>query len=813
MSNLNSPSLLPEFGKRPLGQPDYNVYDRIYHTSNNNSLLSQATFNQGSSSQGLSNAADVVEKSTKVGSSVLSFSNGFLTVMSLGVLFTVVTSVIGYSYWDTTIEPFFATTLPYILSSITTLFLNYTSVYNLYVNLNYTVGNLSQPNFTLNGDAYFTNFNGSAPLFNNSATEVGSALNYLGNNDLTLFNMIAALGSPNAYAVSFNGSNPLFNTSASNVGTALNYLAANGNSMQLQINQILATPPSAADAYTTTFNGSNPLFNSSASNVGTALNYLASNDNALFTLIAQILATPPSTPNAYAVTYNGTSPNFVPAASTVGAALDYLGTSNTLLRARKDNNYYISVTYGSDITGDGSRQLPYATLSRALQASANTTNEFSQISFIFDNGLYSESNYIAIKPNFVFVANEIGVLLIFGAGAGLDGGSWAATGTGYVSFLRFGLLRCDAACNFDMSAAVPSAPIFSVFFFYNSSIELNAPMSFRRRADTTSYFKLVMESTVVSGAGFTTQDLTSISWTLSGDVLSNIGFSYNSSSTYSSLSPTISIGGMVAYGTNTIGNYAPNVTVDLTLLNYVSKSTSTMTIGTSSGTAFNVHGDVLSYGVINGGILTTGAGTTGFEYLTKAIGLGVDLTTLSDWDTPYPINQQEVNNQVASRLRTQETSRRITHGISLTAASATAGLNTCTFDMNLNSGTLYVVGASQFSPIGGSSLAYNGSTTEGFHFSFFATPEYTLSAPLSDNAFLQATISKNGGTVLALNTFIFPASGSIQAISMNIANDFFLNAGDYIDLEIAFTLPTATFTTCNLQGGVTIPYFIIEQFT
>ena len=837
---------------------DYNQYNNTY----NPPLDPQAKFNDPPTST-LGKPVEIIKNVGNAGGTASKLVTAGLV---FGVAFTVASAIIGYSYWDTTLNPFFSSTLATILLAITTFTTNISTLNQQFYLLNITVSNLAKPNFTIAGDAYLTTFNGSAPLFNNSAPEVGSALNYLAANDLYFFNRFATLPPPqyaytvpfngssprfntsaptvgaalnyladnenllflliaqilatppataNAYTTTFNGTNPLFNQSAPTVGVALNQLAANDNILFTAIAQILATPPATANAYTTTFNGSNPLFNQSAPTVGVALNQLAANDNILFTAIAQILATPPATANAYTTTYNGTSPNFVPSVGTVGAALDYLGTSNTLLRARKDLNYYISATYGSDVTGDGSRQLPFATLFRALQASANVTNQFAQISFIFDNGLYSESNYIPIKPNFLFVANEIGVLLIFAGGAGLDGGSWAATGTGYVSFLRFGLIRCDAVCDFDMATAVPSTSIFSVFKFYNSSIILNAPMNFRRRADTTSYFGVVMESVVSTGSTITMQDITAISWSLSGDTYSNLNIAYNSSSTYSSSTPTIAINGLVAYGTNTIVNSAFGITVDATILAYISKGSSTMTLVTSAGTGFNTHGDVLSYGVINGGILQTGAGTVGFQYLTMAIGLGVTTTVPAHWKTPHPVNQQEADDQFAKRIYDIEIQIKSEYHVNAWTQSGV--LSSSPIQIGFTTGPEMIYGPDVFVR-GASSITYNGTSTAGFTFTinFDADVQYNSGAftqLITSFAFFinfvdvydcyQIT-SVNGGGV---------TGGSTEPHTITCSKDIYLNSGDVITAMSwnFISGPTGFLARITTGGTSGINYFHFNQ--
>ena len=269
------------------------------------------------------------------------------------------------------------------------------------------------------------------------------------------------------------------------------------------------------------------------------------------------------------------------------------------------------------------------------------------------NGLYVESNYIAFKPNILLAGNEVGTLVVLDAGAGFDGGAWAATGTGYLSFLRLGLLRCEAACAFDMSAAVPNATIFSGLRFYNSTLQPNAPLSFRRRADTTSYFALTLESTVCNSGSIAFQDLTSLTWSISGNNDAAVSIAYNSSSTYSSSQPLVSIAGLVQRAAFSIANYAAGVTVDVTATGYVNAGSGAMSIVHSSGATINTHGDVQSYGAINGGFAVSGSGSGSTQYLTLAPGLGYTPTTSGDW-SPAPSNQQIANDQVASRLKSLE---------------------------------------------------------------------------------------------------------------------------------------------------------------
>lgn len=342
----------------------------------------------------------------------------------------------------------------------------------------------------------------------------------------------------------------------------------------------------------------------------------------------------------------------------VGEAIVHTGQITTLqgqttrLLATTSLEYYLSVTYGNDLTCDGSKSLPCASVYRLLQLLSNVTGQYSQISLIFDNGFYQETNFVALKPNLIFVGNEGGTLLSFYGGLGLDGGSWAATGTGFVTFLRFASLQCVVACDFDMSAAVPSGPIFSIFNFYNTTLYPNANMLFKRRTDTSSYYAVYMESVVVNAANtIVFQDLTYVSWSLSGDNYALLYFNYNSTSTYGSGVPIVNMNGLVSHNLIVMNNYAVGVIVDWSLMGVINRDAATLTRNYLSGASINVHGDIHSLGSINGGLLTTGAGSGTMEYLTNAIGLGVDLTVPADWTVPLPTNQQEVNDQLASRNR------------------------------------------------------------------------------------------------------------------------------------------------------------------
>lgn len=593
----------------------------------------------------------------------------------------------------------------------------------------------------------------------------------------------------------------------SNWSPAPTQLQASTDQLAARVKTLELTPFPTLTAYNITYNGYTPLFTYNLITLGDAVDDLSTR---YYNKVLNISLTPSRFPAltfptdqltvdedigrrlrlletssgitipATNVTYSGAPPGFTTTVTNADAALSDLSG----MRVRKDNNYYLSASYGNDVTCDGSRFLPCASIYRTLQLLPNTTNQFAQYSFLFDNGLYVESNFTAIKPNILFVANEIGVLLIFNAGAGLDGGSWAATGAGYVSFLRFGLLRCSVSCDFDMSAAVPAAATFSVFRFYNTSMQLTVPMSFRRRADTTSYFSVIMESVVVDSNSITFQDLTSVTWDLSGDVYAALIYNYNSTSTYASGIPVVSISGLIGHAANSINNYAAGVTVDAALLGYVQKDAATFTVVTVTGTTVNTHGDVLSYGVINGGILYMGAGSTTFQYLTLATGLGYVPTTSSDWNAPVPVNQQQANDQLASRTKTLEGLNQ--QYVDTQYSESGSGVNS-PLTLLMTTGNEIVVGPSYFLRTAGG-LKYNASTGHGFEFRGVIPLSVTSAGSIT--LVLNIDLVKNAGigtypliyTILGATTYtntllVFPFSTYINLVPNDILTLFITFSG------------------------------------
>ena len=479
---------------------------------------------------------------------------------------------------------------------------------------------------------------------------------------------------------------------------------------------------------------------------------------------------------------------------------------------RKNLNWYVSATYGNDVTCDGSASLPCASWFHINQLLANTSNEFAQNTIVFDNGLYVESNYIAVKPNTILSGNEIGTLLVLSAGAGFDNVSWAATGTGYFSVLHFGLFRCNAACNFDMAAAVPNATIFSSLRFYNTSIQLNAPMTFKRRADTTSYFSLTMESAVVSGSTLTIQDLTAVTWSLSGDVYTPIVLNYNSTSTYGSSSPIITIDGLTGHAANQINNYAFGITVDATILGYVQKDSATMTVTTVTGTSVNTHGDVLSYGVINGGVLTMGAGSTSFQYLTQDYGIGTAQDTPSDWNTPYPTNQHKTNTQLAARTRVLEEGVSKYTGAFMSIGADTIVSTVCRFDVNLNIGPGYPLGVIHFTAGGLNNVVYSGVNGAVYIFSFSSMVELISTTIGSSTISIVGTVLVNGGTQLEKSRNIVPVTGGTINEDLEMQGLLFLNNGDSVTFRVSFvTAAASTFTSCGFYPTLNVPMFSLSR--
>jgi hypothetical protein len=457
------------------------------------------------------------------------------------------------------------------------------------------------------------------------------------------------------------------------------------------------------------------------------------------------------------------------------------GQTSQLL-TRKNRDWHVSATYGNDATCDGSASLPCATASRTMLFFSNSSSQFAQNSIIFDNGFYSEPAYVYIPPNTLFIGNEIGTLLIFGAGAGLHPYAWSTTGTGFVTFLRFGLIRCTGApCAFDTSTVLPLVPVFASFRFYNSTLETVTPFSFTRAAGTSSYFELRMESTVISGGTITLQDLTSLTWDLSGDLYTILSINYNYTSTYGSGTPTINLNGLVAHNNIVVNNFAPTLLVDWSLLSVILRDAATMTRNYVSGASINVHGDVLSLGSINGGLLSTGAGSGTTEYLTNAYGLGGLL--------------------VPQRYLVTD----------ITDSAMTAG-SSCDFTVDLNSGTSYVQGLSAFSPGGGSALIYNGTASQRFLFAFDATITYSQSATSETLVNAIAVIYVNAGIVVRAPMQMPIASSSTTNMGFTKVLD--LTTSDSITMTITYTAGvTTTFTTCGLETSFSVPSFSLLRFT
>lgn len=484
---------------------------------------------------------------------------------------------------------------------------------------------------------------------------------------------------------------------------------------------------------------------------------------------------------------------------------------------RKNLIYHVSAGFGNDATCDGSEYLPCLTLYRLAQLLPNVSNQFFQITIMFDNGLYVESNYIAIKPNWVLAGNEIGTLLIFGAGAGLDGGSWQSTGTGFVSFLRFGLIRCDAACNFDMATAAPGLGVFSIFNFYNSSIELNsAPMTFVRGTTGNPYFGVSMESTTVSGLGtLTFQDMTFVAWAISGDSYSSIVINYNSSTTFNAGVPAVSFNGFVSHGSIVLNNYASGLIVDWSLMAVINRDSATLTRNYVSGASVNVHGDVLGLGVINGGLISTGAGSGTTEYLTKAPGLGYTPANTTYWGiSGIPVQVSDALDKLVKRAYDLENTvvpqRYLVTGITGGAAFNTPSI--CEFNVNLNIGTAYIQGASTFSPVGGSALVYNGSITQSFLFSFDGMVTYSQSSTAETIVGTNALLFVN--SVLTATSINFSPIQSAASYNLMFTKILTLPSSSNITLTVSIHAGlTTTFTTCGFASGFDIPFYSLTRYT
>ena len=651
--------------------------------------------------------------------------------------------------------------------------------------------------------------NGATFMFNVSNGK--QALDNLVGEALSLQSQIAALpAAPTLSTLSYsNGA--AFMVNVSNGKTALDNLVGEAFVLQGQIDGIGLSTLS----YT---NGA--AFMANVTNGKTALDNLVGEALVLQSQITNLPATPTLTTLSYsngAAFMVNVSNGKTALDNLVGEALDLQSQINAI-ETRKNLNYYLSVAYGNDITCDGSQRLPCATLYRLLQLLPNVTGQYSQYSIHYDNGFYQENNFVALKPNIILIGNEGGTLVAFYAGLGLDGGSWAATGTGFISVFRFGVFQCVGLCDFDMSAAVPSGPVFSKFSFYNTTLYANADMLFKRRADTSSYYAVVMESVVVNAANnIIFQDVTYVSWSLSGDNYATLSFNYNSTSTTGSGQPIVTLNGLVSHNLITVNNYAAGVTVDWSLMDVINRDGATLTRNYVSGASINVHGDVLSLGAINGGLISTGAGSGITQYLTYAYGMGYTPANTTYWAVSgVPIQVSDALDKVASRLYNLET---LLTPSKYTLTGFGTGTNTidgtsCSFSATFGSATAYLSGPNVFWH-DASTITFNGSSTTIFRFQFSAYISYVYSASVGTVGAYNAALV--GPSWFASGNVLVPitTSGSAgEGGTMTYVDIVTLNPGDALTMGITITVSAgATFTSCNLLTLTSNRYLSFEQLS
>jgi len=476
----------------------------------------------------------------------------------------------------------------------------------------------------------------------------------------------------------------------------------------------------------------------------------------------------------------------------------------TALEATTSLSLYLSAGYGNDATCDGSRQHPCLTLYRTMQLVPNTTNEFFKYTIVFDNGLYTETNHIYFKPNIILSGNEIGTLLILGNGASFDGGAWTSTGTGYISVLRFALFRCDAACNFDMGAAAPGVGVFTGFIMYNTSIVLNAPMTFARGLTGNPYFAVSFESVTMTNNNMFFVDLSGLTWTQSDDSYWNIVVNFTSSTTYNGYVPYVNINGLINHGTFNVLNYASGLTVDWSVTGVINRDGATLNRYYVSGAVINVHGDILSLGSINGGLVTTGAGSGSTQYLTLAPGLGYTPANSSYWNSPVPDNQYNANEQLIIRVKNLEAN--VPQHYVDTQFSENGSPATTPLTLTLGTGNEYIVGPSCFTRTG-SGLQYTCANTVGFHFQGFFELVFSSGGSLT-GVTVFVTLYKGVSAYPVCET-IFGGSGTYTNSPFGIYMDtfIFLATGDLLTLEIAFP---GGGSTAYINNGFT-NYFMLTS--
>lgn len=487
----------------------------------------------------------------------------------------------------------------------------------------------------------------------------------------------------------------------------------------------------------------------------------------------------------------------------------------TTLVAPTSRTFYVSKTYGNDGTCDATKLKPCNTLSKTLEFYPNVTNEFSQNTILFDNGLYTETNFISIPPNTIFAGNEIGTQIIFGAGAGLHPTAWSYTGIGYTSFHRFALIRCSGApCAFTTADVAPSVPIFAFFIFYNCTLDAVTPFSFTKTYILGSYFSLSMESVVVSGLTLVLQDLTAIQWVLSSDIYAPIQINYNNSFTYGGIDTTIRMNGMIPHASLSVNNYFALI-VDWEIINVVVAGAGTLTRNYISGAVINVHGDVLSLGAINGGLISTGAGSGSTQYLTYAYGMGYTPANTTYWAVSgVPIQISDALDKIASRLYNLET---LLTPSKYTLTGFGTGTNTidgtsCLFSATFGSATAYISGPNVFWH-DASTITFNGSSTTTFRFQFSAYIAYVYSASVGTVGAYNAALV--GPSWFASGNVIVPitTSGSAgEGGTMTYVDIVTLNPGDALTMGIGITVSAgATFTSCNLFTLTSNRYLSFEQ--
>ncbi len=195
--------------------------------------------------------------------------------------------------------------------------------------------------------------------------------------------------------------------------------------------------------------------------------------------------------------------------------------------------------------------------------------------------------------------------------------------------------------------------------------------------------------------------------------------------------------------------------------------------------------------------------------------LSLSLTPIRFPAVTFPTDQITVDEDVGRRLILLESLAFPTQYTDINVArlgSPTIGVSSCQFSVDFSSGVPYTKGPSLFAS-GGGVLTYNGSSPQGFIFTYGAGHLISTSVYTAPYINVITFIQLNGGTYeTRFDRYLVVAGSDIFTSQIEIP--IFFNPSDYLSMFFLISIPSGsvTFSDCDISPSAN-PYYQLKQFS